>query len=321
MSTSYKAQMSEAMTADGVLAMAQDFDAGVDIDSRPTTEAPTEVQSSDTSSQVEDSSSEETQATEEPSKASSLKTADAPKQETKPEAQKKESKYAKEEARKAKTWSEINAEKEAIKAQKEALAKEREEWSKSRQTAETSQTNQFRDEKGFTAEDYEKAAKEFDADGDRDLAHAARSRAEAARKAAGEHQIKIQQSQFNKSWEDAYHRISEKESWLKDQNSDNYKKVIGLLNQYKVLTTVPDGLYHAVELVKLQDSATQAKTLADENKSLKEQLDKLQKKTAIGKGLPAGPLKAEETDFAKLSLKEQRDRLMKAANEFDRDSN
>jgi hypothetical protein len=56
-----------------------------------------------------------------------------------------------------------------------------------------------------------------------------------------------------------------------------------------------------------------------ENKSLKEQLNKLQQKTAIGKSVPAGQLKAEEKDFSKLSLKEQRDALMRATREFDRD--
>jgi hypothetical protein len=310
--------MSEALTADGVLSMARDFDAGVDIDNRETPEPQTEAQSPDASSPVEDSASTESSNTEETPEASSLKETEAPKQEPKSEPQKKESKFAKEEARKAKTWSEINAEKEVIKAQKEALAREREEWQKSRQTAETSQTNQFRDDKGFTAQDYEQAAKEFDADGDRELAQAARAKADAARKAAGEHQVKLQQQQFQKSWEDSYARLSEKEPWLKDQNSEQYKKVVGLLNNYKVLTTIPDGLTHAVELVKLHDTATRAQAIESENKALKEQLDKLQKKTAIGKSVPAGPLKAEESDFAKLSLKEQRERLMKASREFDR---
>ena len=299
--------------------MARDFDSGVDIDNRATPEPQTEAQTPEASSPVEDSASTESEVVAEAPEASSLKEAEAPKQETKPET-KKESKFAKEEARKAKTWSEINAEKEAIKAQKEALAREREEWQKSRQTAETNQTNQFRDDKGFTAEDYEQAAKEFDADGDRELAQAARTKAEAARKAAGEYQTKVQQQQFQKSWEDNYARLSEREPWLKDQNSEQYKKVVGLLNNYKVLTTIPDGLTHAVELVKLHDTASRAQSIEAENKSLKEQLDKLQKKTAIGKGIPAGPLKAEEQDFAKLPLKEQRERLLRATREFDRNS-
>lgn len=311
--------MSEALTADGVLSMARDFDAGVDIDSRETPEPVKDEAQTPEPSPVEDSASTEPQAKEEAPEASSLKETEAPK-EPKPETQKKESKFAREEARKAKTWSEINAEKEALKAQKEALARERDEWQKTRSTAETSAVDSFRDEKGFTAQDYEQAAKEFDADGDRELAQAARGKAEAARKAAGEHQTKIQQQQFQKAWEDSYARLSDKEPWLKDQNSEQYKKVVNLLNNYKVLTTVPEGLTHAVELVKLHDTASRAQAIETENKSLKEQLDKLQKKTAIGKGVPAGPLKAEESDFAKLSIKEQRERLMKAAREFDRSS-
>lgn len=300
--------------------MARDFDAGVDIDNRETTSAATSEPQTPEPSPVEDSASTEPSAETEAPEASSLKSDEAPKPEPESKAQKKESKFAKEEARKAKTWSEINAEKEAIKAQKEALARERDEWQKTRSTAESSQSDSFRDDKGFSAQDYEQAAKEFDADGDRELAQAARAKAEAARKAAAEHQSKAQQAQFQKAWEDNYSRLSDKEPWLKDQNSDQYKKVVGLLNQYKMLTMDPNGLSHAVEIVKMHDTALKAQALADENKSLKEQLDKLQKKTAIGKGVPAGPLKAEESDFAKLSIKEQRERLMKAAREFDRSS-
>lgn len=302
--------------------MAADYDAGVDIDNRSTPEPQTETQTTDTESQVETQASKESATEDAAPEASSLKEAEPQKKEAKPEPQqqKKESKFAKEEARKAKTWSEINAEKEAIKAQKEALAREREEWQKTRQTTEASAINEFRDDKGFSAKDYDQAAKEFDADGDRELAQAARAKAEAVRKNANEHQVKVQQQQFQKSWEDAYERISEKEPWLKDQGSDLYKKTIGLLNQYKVLTTIPDGLAHAVELVKLNETAGRAQAIEAENKSLKEQLDKLTKKTALGKGLPAGQLKAEENDFAKMSLSEQRNRLMKAAQQFDRES-
>ena len=83
---------------------------------------------------------------------------------------------------------------------------------------------------------------------------------------------------------------------------------------------MPDGLVHAVELMKLQDTAGKAQTLEAENKALKEQLGKLQQKTAIGKSVPAGQLKAEEKDFSKLSLKEQREALMRASREFDREA-
>jgi hypothetical protein len=302
----------EVMNADAMLALANDFDSGVDIDSQkaeqPTeTEAPTEQGNNEVAPAGKEESL--TSKTEE---ASSGKKQEAPKQE-----KKQESRFAQENARKAKTWEQINAEKEAIKAEKEALRREREEWGKQREQSKIAETNSYRDEKGYTAEDYEAAAKEFEADGDSQLAKAARAKAEGVRKIAGEQAQKVQTEKFQKAWADNYGRLSEKEGWLKDQNSAEYKQTVQLLQQFPLLTTVPDGLVHAVEIVKLQKTASMSQALEQENKSLKEQLGKLQQKTAIGKGVASGPLKAEEKDFSKLSLKEQRDALMRASREFD----
>lgn len=310
--------MSEVLSADGLLAAARDFDSGVDIDSRETAEAPTE-----TTAPEPTESQNETPAKAEVTKEAAetdAQPAEAPQKETKQGEQKKESKFAQEQARKTKTWETINAEKQALKAEKEALARERDEWQKQRQQTEAKATETYRDQAGFTADDYEKAAKEFEADGDKDLAAAARKKAAEAVKAAGEHQSKVQQERFNKAWEDNYVRLADKEPDLKDPNSELYKSTVDLIGKFQILRAVPDGLQHAVEIVKLQKSAAMSASLEAENKSLKDQLDKLQRKTAIGKGTATQPLKAEETDFAKLPIKEQRERLMKAAREFDRES-
>ena len=53
--------MSDTLTADGVLAMARDFDSGVDIDNRATPEPQTEAQTPEASSPVEDSASTESE--------------------------------------------------------------------------------------------------------------------------------------------------------------------------------------------------------------------------------------------------------------------
>lgn len=310
--------MSEVLSADGLLAAARDFDSGVDIDSRETAEAPTETTAPEpTESRTETPAKAEVT---EDAADTDAQPAEAPQKETKQGEQKKESKFAQEQARKTKTWETINAEKQALKAEKEALARERDEWQKQRQQTEAKASETYRDEAGFTADDYEKAAKEFEADGDKDLAKAASKKAAEARKAAGEHQNKVQQERFNKAWEDTYVRLSDKEPDLKDPNSDLYKSTVDLIGRFQILRAAPDGLAHAVEIVKLQQSAARSQSLDAENKSLKEQLDKLQKKTAIGKGTATQPLKAEETDFAKMPIKEQRERLMKAAREFDRES-
>jgi hypothetical protein len=317
----YKHNMSdENMSADAMLALARDHDAGVDIDSQPREQA----QNNNESDSVEQETSNEVTASKESDggeqevSAKSESESKAKQKEEKPKDQK--SKFAQEQQRKAKSWEQINAEKEAIKAEREAVKREREEWAKQREQSSAAESNSFRDDKGYTAEDYEAAAKEFDADGDTQLAKAARAKADGVRKAAGAKQQQVQQERFNKAWAENYGRLSEKEVWLKDQSSPEYKRTVELLQRVPFLTAMPDGLVHAVELMKLQDTAGRSQSLESENKALKEQLSKLQQKTAIGKSVPAGQLKAEEKDFSKLSMKEQRDALMRAAREFDREA-
>ena len=304
-----------------MLALARDHDAGVDIDSQPREQA----QNNNESDSVEQESSNEVTASKESDggeqevSAKSESESKAKQKEEKPKDQK--SKFAQEQQRKAKSWEQINAEKEAIKAEREAVKREREEWAKQREQSSAAESNSFRDDKGYTAEDYEAAAKEFDADGDTQLAKAARAKADGVRKAAGAKQQQVQQERFNKAWAENYGRLSEKEVWLKDQSSPEYKRTVELLQRVPFLTAMPDGLVHAVELMKLQDTAGRSQSLESENKALKEQLSKLQQKTAIGKSVPAGQLKTEEKDFSRLSMKEQRDALMRASREFDREGN
>ena len=311
----------DTLSADAMLALANDYDAGVDIDSQPKEQSPN---TNETAPVEQDSSDAGSAGKEVDGGEREVGTKSEPEAKAEKKAESKDkssSKFAQEQNRKAKTWEQINAEKEALKAEREAVRREREEWSKQREQSKTAETNSFRDEKGYTAEDYEAAAKEFDADGDSQLAKAARAKADGVRKAATERQQKAQQEKFAKAWSDSYARLSEKETWLKDQNSPEYKRTVELLQKVPMLTSMPDGLVHAVELMKLQDTASKAQSIEAENKALKEQLNKLQQKTAIGKSVPAGQLKAEEKDFSKLSLKEQREALLKASRAFDRDEN
>ena len=321
----YKHNMSdETMSADAMLALANDHDAGVDIDSQPREQ----TQNKNESASVEQDSSNEGSASKEVNdreqddvgtSKSSETDSKAKQKEEKPKDQK--SKFAQDQNRKTMTWEQLNAEKEAIRAEREAVWSELEEWSKNREQSTVADTNSFRDEKGYTAEDYEAAAKEFDADGDSQLAKAARAKADGVRKTVSVKQQQVQQERFTKTWADNFNKLSEKETWLKDQSSNEYKRTVELLQRIPILTTLPNGLAHAVELMKLQDTAGRYQSVEAENKALKEQLNKLQQKTAIGKSVPAGQLKTEEKDFSRLSMKEQRDALMRATREFDRESN
>jgi len=272
---------SGAMDANAMLALANDFDSGVDIDNRAKEQPETkqEVAPAEKEATEVESAGKEVENT---AKSES-------KQEQKPPAEQKRE-------------------------------REREEWQKQREQSQSVEANSYRDDKGYTAEDYEAAAKEFDADGDTQLAKAARAKAEGVRKSASQQAQKVQQERMAKQWADNYNRLADKEPWLKDQSSAEYKRTVEILQRVPFLAGMPDGLVHAVELMKLQNTAGKAQSLESENKALKEQLEKLQQKTAIGKSIPAGQLKAEEKDFSRLSLKEQREALMRASREFDREA-
>jgi len=301
-----------AMDANAMLALANDFDAGVDVDNRSTEQPETKQETASS----EKEATEVVTAGKEEGKAQEVES----KQEQKSKKPDGGSKFAQEQQRKAKTWEQINAEKEALKAEREAVKREREEWSRQREQSQKAEAGSYRDDKGYTAEDYEAAAKEFDADGDTQLAKAARAKAEGVRKSASEQAQKVQQERMSKQWADNYNRLADKEPWLKDQSSAEYKRTVEILQRVPFLAGMPDGLVHAVELMKLQDAAGRSQSLESENKALKEQLEKLQQKTAIGKSIPAGQLKTEEKDFSRLSLKEQREALMRASREFDREA-
>ena len=229
---------------------------------------------------------------------------------------KQESKFAKEKTRQGKTWAEINAQKEALKQERERLDRERSEWQRQREEASKSQVGEFRDKNGHTAEEYESAAKTFEAQGEDELAKQALKAAKETREAAQAHRMQAEQDKFNKTWADNYAKLAEKREWLKDQNSDNYKRAVDLLTRYPVLRGTPDGINHAVELIELQDQAASASKLKGEVDSLRKELETLRKKTAIGGGKPTTGSKAEKP-FEKLSLKEQEAQLNKLAREFD----
>jgi hypothetical protein len=228
----------------------------------------------------------------------------------------KKSKFAKEIERQGKTWKEINAEKEALKAEREAIQRERQEWEKQRKASDTTDPENFRDSRGFTAKQYEEEAKRFEDAGEDTHAKVARRMAEEARDAARKAHSESERAKFQKAFEDNYHKLSEKNAWLKDQNDEKYKRTVDLLNRYPVLQQTPDGLVHAVELIELQDKAASASKLGEEIASLKGELEKLRKKTSIGGGKPTSQ-KGAEVPFEKLSLKEQEAQLNRLAREFD----
>lgn len=303
-----------------LLEMMQDFDRGIDVDVKyaPKAEPPAENQGKAPVQPKEEAKPAETKAEQDqPKKDESAQSSLTKDSEAKQPEAKPKSKWAANEERKAKTWEQINAEKEALKAEKEALAREREEVKQR-----SAKVEKYRDERGFSAEDYRNAAKQFKAAGDADnlkLAEAAEQRAAELEQQETQLKAKAQQEEFSKAWAAKYQELSTKNPSLKDQNSEDYKATLAILNEFPLLTQHPNGLEYAFKAVQLNKAARDSEVKESKIKELTQQLESLQKKLAIGAGVPADPPKGEKS-FEEMTLKEQRKYMEQAVRKADRDA-
>lgn len=313
---------------DSLLAAAAQFDSGADSGTRPDAEASqqgADADATETANAVE--SGNEVDAKAGDGAQGSVKDvakpqgkaddAQAGKQGTEGQPKDAQSKFAREQARKAKTWEQINSEREQFRKDREAFQKERDEWSKGREQSQVQDLESFRDKKGFTAKDYEDAAKAFEADGEADKATLARQKAEEVRASAREAVEKQTAEKFTNEWKASFDRLSQQEPWLKDDNSPLNKRAVELLQKFPMLTRDAHGLSHAVAIVKLEQKASLSEKLEAQVKELTGQLEKLTKKTQIGRGPATKPIPSEAKSFEKMSLDEQRAHLLARASEFD----
>ena len=302
------------VTADQMLAAAKQYDAAVEAGETPevviqTEEPKEEVQDESPPELTEEAVKEpETEGQDADEQVSSLTEGEAPEAKEQPK-----SKWAKNEERKTSSWKQINAEKEEIKRQREELLKVSEEL-KGRQAA-LDAGKAYRDEKGFTAEDYENAAKRLKEEGDDDLASDAKERAEEVRteaeKSQQEREVKKQMSAF----ESKRQELMQKHEDLRDVNSDLTKAANAILQQYPSMANA-DGLENAVKIAQLQMKAAGAEKSETQVKELTDKLNKLEKKMSVSGGFTSEKVDGGRS-FDDLSEKEQEAHLLKAAMNFD----
>lgn len=213
---------------------------------------------------------------------------DPTKTETKPDAVKEPSKFekekaekkAKDEERKARSW-------EALNAEKEQLARERAELTRLRSEAQRP-AEPVADEHGRTAADYDRAAKDFRAEGDIELAKraeatAAKLRAKAAAPAPA-------REEFNAAAEAA--ELEGVKPELKDGKNPLTQRVVQIMRDPKLGAHFArkGGVKAAVEFAEYQIGVEgRIQSLDDELKKVTAERDQLRKATAIGEGpAPAG---------------------------------
>ena len=304
------------VTAETLLAAAGQYDAAIEAgeqpevnvlsDGKPEPEGETPPEEP---AEVAEPESEE-QNVDEPE--SSLTEGETPEEEDEPQ----KSKWAKNEARKSKSWKDINSQKEELKREREELEAMKGQLHE-RQT-DMDDGRAYRDDKGFTAEDYENAAIRLREEGDDDLAKDAELRAkevlEEGKKADNNRALKEAQSQWEAVRDDLYKEMPE----LKDNNSELTQTANGILKEHPDLMYLPNGqgLRHAVQVAKWKVAASKTDKSQAEVKELTDKLNKLEKKMSVGGGFTSDKLDGDKT-FDDLSMEEQEDYLLKAAGQLD----
>tara|TARA_R100001086_G_scaffold54989_1_gene24672 strand:+ start:1690 stop:2643 length:954 start_codon:yes stop_codon:yes gene_type:complete len=308
------------VTAEQLLAAASEYDNAVAVGETPEVEIQTEEPKEEVQDESPPEPAEETvqepetevlNSTEDNAdkQVSSLTEGEAPEAQEQP----KKSKWEKNEERKASSWKQINAEKEEIKRQREALLKEAEEL-KSRKV-DLDEGKAYRDEKGFTAEDYENAAKRLKEEGDDDLASDAIDRAKEVR-AEGD---KVQQQMVAKKHWDAFEskrqELMQKHSELSKPDSELTQKANAILTEHPSMQSAV-GLEQAVKIAQLQIKAASAESSEAQVKELTDKLTKLEKKMSVNGGFTNERVDGERS-FDDLSEEEQTEYLRRAAMEAD----
>ena len=229
--------------------------------------------------------------------------------ETEAKSEDKRSNYAKEMERRNLTWDKINQEKVALQQEREKLAKEQEQVKLA-----AIKSQPFRDEHGHTADAYEAFAKQAEASGDKANADAAMKAAQAVRAAETQAKQQAAAQEHNTKWQQNYEKLATEHPDLKNKDSEMYKETVAVINQHPLLVQDPNGIALAVEAVVVRRMFKDSQKVSEENKSLKEQIETLQKKLSLSSGVAAEPPKGE-TPFDKLSDKEQRSQLEKMLTE------
>lgn len=271
-----------------LLAQAKAFDAGTPVetpaaaDAQPTP-GPDHTQSGDAPAATPPKS------TDTPPKQQDTPPA-APKPEAKPETpyQQKRS----DAQRQADSWKKLAEEKEAFRKEREAFYREQATRAQPGRPDATPAPAAEDPLARYTPEQLEAAAKEFDANGQFDLAESAREAAKAKR-ATPPPQQQTQQppaqqqpaafAAAHAEWKANLAALEKENPELSDANSAFYKETLQALANYPMLRRYPGGIRDAVELVKTIRTAREAEGLRKERDTWKTRAE-----TAEARLLPAG---------------------------------
>lgn len=225
----------------------------------------------------------------------------------------KVTKADKDSARLDKTWKQVNEEKDRIRADKEALEQERKELDRQK----ANRTNEFKDSEGYTADDYRKTAEAWEQDGEYDRAKWAKKQAEVVDKEAKDAQTNAAQEKFREEWQRNFDKAAEEHPDLNTRTSELHKDVMQLMQDKPFLSSYPEGINDAVEVVRMRGASLEAKELQAKLSEAEKEIEEYRGKLSIG-GSPPTERLAGAKGFNDMTVDEQEKALEQVADDFDR---
>jgi hypothetical protein len=288
----------------------EDFDRlAAELDSKGFVELPEEGPSAKSGGQESTESPSHDDAEVEDKPRDSSEGEQSPEEEQVPERKsetKEESEYSKAQKdrdRLDRNWEKQQQLADQVRREREQLEREKADWQKQRESGK--QPASDKDEKGYSAEDYDRATEEFLLDGNREMAEEAKNRARTLRTQT--HQ---------RLWMEHLETVKKENPGIEKSDHPLHEASLRVLRDIPVLNAVPDGVRHAVRIAKAEKSASLISDLQTENQKLKSEIKRLNESMEVG---GSGPMRIpSEKAFEEMNPKEQEKMLSRMAEEADR---
>lgn len=246
------------------------------------------------------------------------KKAKAPQPPEKKEGDEKETDYTraqKEEQRREKSWQALEQEKAQVRAEKEALERQKAELQQ-QQEAKPPASQALKDDRGFSADDYERFAKDEEAaGGDPKLIAEARDTAKTLRDREAKAAQETQHKQHTQAWWDTANKVVASKPELQKLDTPLAKEVTALLKGEPLFHAHPEGFQKAVEIAEARLAAAEVPSLKTEIETLRKKLQEAEAKLAPEPDTVQRPPK--EKAIADLSVDEAEREIRKMASQLD----
>jgi hypothetical protein len=193
-----------------------------------------------------------------------------------------EKKKAKEKERQDRSWKKLEEEKRALREEREKFEAERG-GATIKRIKTVDDVREAKDGNGFSVADYEYAAKKYEEEGETE-------KAETLKKSAQQLFIKT----FSEEWTRNTNEMIDEHPELSDARKPLTISVNKCLESLPFLKMIPDGIRYAVRISLGDSSAALLSELKTENRKLKKQLEKLNRRTRL---VGSGPSRNGEPTF------------------------